>query len=1172
MKNSATLEQKQAIAAQGNVLIVAGAGAGKTSTLVERCLAWLLDDANDASLDQILMVTFTQAAATEMRQRLRARLETSSMSPTRKAEQLALLETAHISTLHSFCFRLVSQHFYELGLDPQLTVLSGEEAEMLARQTLDAVLGDVYDSETPPALAIQQLIRDQGGDWDQPVREAIRRLHAYSRTLRNPSAWFAAQTARFQQVDPQEWRQWRVENLEDRRRAWLKLLQQQPPENKNAAQCLAALTGLPPAPSPHDFGTALASILEADKTWPSGKKTVLREPLKEIFNEAEFLHSLCPVDQSDPLAEDWGWVQAPMLALLNAATRFEEAFALAKRLAGGIDFHDLEQFALRLLWDSDRPSAIARRWRTQLRLVFVDEFQDINCAQEAIIEALSGEGAAANRFLVGDVKQSIYRFRLADPGIFVKYNSLWEMDGAPGRVINLTHNFRSHEGILNFVNALFAPLMRKNLGGVAYDDDAHLRFGARDLRAALAADAGIPPPVELLLRRSVRKGQDEEGENASAAEKEARMVGRRLMDLKEQQLSILDGDARRAVTWRDMVILLRSPRGKAAAYVKEFSRLGVPLIAARGGFHDSAEARDLLALLQLLDNPLQDLPLLAVLRSPLVGLTSSQLALIRIAHPVGRFWTALVDWQRSEEKSGGSPAAETAGRFLSRFRNWRRLARRAAVSQCLEKIIDETHYADWAATRDRGEQRRGNVERFLQLARQFDGGRGESLPRFLAFLEAQQEGEIDVEPAAAPETDAVRLMSIHQSKGLEFPVVVVADLGKRFNFKDLKQRIILDEKYGLCPRIKPPGTGQFYPSLPHWLAEARQRREILGEEMRLLYVAVTRAAQRLILAGTASENTIDDRWPARARRGLGDAEILAATNYLDWIGPWLTLTADPAKSGANSLLSWTVHDENPPAGNTETAAPSMPDEVDISPEIRDRLDWRYSFRAETELPAKASVSLLRRQISDQEEEESSRLFTIDSPPARRPGPGGPLTAAGIGSAHHTFLELVALERTQSTDELRAEAGRLLRTNQLSPEEAACLDFGALAAFWQSAVGRQLLAVRASIRRELAFTARFEPAELARLGCQDFAPAGPDEYVVVQGVVDLVVLLPKEIWLLDFKTDHFPADQPADRLYAKIAVYRPQLALYAEAISRINQRPVTHRWLHFLSQRHTAELH
>jgi ATP-dependent helicase/nuclease subunit A len=408
-------------------------------------------------------------------------------------------------------------------------------------------------------------------------------------------------------------------------------------------------------------------------------------------------------------------------------------------------------------------------------------------------------------------------------------------------------------------------------------------------------------------------------------------------------------------------------------------------------------------------------------------------------------------------------------------------------------------------------------------------------------------------------------MSIHQSKGLEFPVVVVANLGKRFNLEDLKQRIIIDEKFGLSPQIKPPETDQFYPSLPHWLAARRQKRELLGEEMRLLYVAVTRAAQYLILAGSASDKNLEERWPERAQRGLTDADILSSGSYLDWLGTWLALSADLAHSGANSLLTWRICEDDSPSENSEPAA-LLSNESDITPEIRQRLDWRYPFGAETQLSAKASVSLLRKQISD-EESEASFIFRFDAWPSRRSG-AGRLTAAEIGSAHHAFLESMSLERTQSTEELRTEAARLRDSKKLSADEAACLDFEGMAAFWQSPAGRQLLNVSATIRRELAFTARFAPQELARLGAQEFALAGPDEFVVVQGVVDLAAFLPGEIWLLDFKTDRFPPDQ----LSAKIEGYRPQLALYAEAIARIHQRPVTRRWLHFLAHRHTAELH
>jgi ATP-dependent helicase/nuclease subunit A len=1151
-----TAQQQEAVAARGNVLVVAGAGAGKTRTLVERCLAWLLDEQNHGSVDEILMVTFTQAAAAEMRKRLREGLERAQTSSPRLAEQLALLETAHICTLHSFCFELVSQHFYELGLDPQLTVMSNEESHALARRTLDAVLETVYNSDQPSDLAIQRLIQATGGDWDQPVRDLMTRLHKYSQTLRDPAAWFAAQEAGFQSEEPAQWRAWLMAELNHWRATWLPLLQRQPPENKHAACCAAALEPLGGNASRADFAAALALIEESDQSWPKPKSR-WREPIKDFFDEAEFLQSVCALSgPTDPLAEDWNWTRSSMLALLDATRRFGDAFAQAKRQAGSIDFQDLEQFALRLLWDKDKPSEIARPWRRKLRLIFVDEFQDINAAQEAIIQALARERDEANRFLVGDVKQSIYRFRLADPRIFVKYKTNWAPDGSEGRVLGLSENFRSHEGILNFVNALFAPIMRESIGGVNYDEAARLHFGGREHRPSMSSTTSTPAPVELLLRRLGDSGDDDE--TASDAEKEGRLVGRRLLELH--------GDPARPIAWSDMVILLRAPRNKTAAYAKEFNRLGIPLAAARGGFYDSAEARDLLALLQLLDNPLQDLPLLGVLRSPLAGMTAGELAAIRIARPQGRFWNALVDWQREQSRQApGSGPAEKAGRFLRRFRLWRRQARQEAVSQCLENVIDETHYADWLLTQERAPQRRANLERLLQLARQFDSNRGESLPRFLRFVEAQQESEEETEPAA-PESDAVRLMSIHQSKGLEFPVVVAGDLGKRFHAGDLRAQIILDEECGLCPQVRPAEAFQSWPSLPYWLARRRQKREMLGEEMRLLYVALTRAGHRLILAGTASRKTISEKWPKRAQHGAGPAEILASASYLDWLGSWPPGAASLENSGQNAFFTWTVFDEDHPwlasSGELAPEAGGVANEPDLSPEARDRLDWLYPFRADTEIPAKAAVSDLRREMAGADEEEAPRLFAVDTLSSATEGT---LTAAEIGSAHHVFLERVSLERARTVEGLREEAARLCRENVLTTEQGACLDLVALAAFWQSEPGCELLGRLPALRRELAFTARMDAAELARFGAAQFAGTGAGEFVVVQGVIDLAAILPEEIWLLDFKTDHFPARE----LNEKIRLYRPQIELYAAAISRIHRKPVTRRWLHFLAHRHTA---
>ena len=1080
-----TPQQQAAIAARGNVLVVAGAGAGKTRTLVDRCLAWLLDAQNPGAIDQMLMVTFTEAAAAEMRQRLRARLESeyaAHPSP-HLAEQLALLETAWICTLHSFCFRLVREHFYTLGLDPQMIVLPEDRAQLLARQALDSVLQQNYTRDTPQAAAIQETIQSLGGDSDLAARALVLRLHHYAQTLPDPAAWFDAQTARFQQFSPGHWLEWLMAELENCRRAWLPVLRAQPPENPCARQSLAALDRLPPQPSRAEFAAALQAISQAE----SESQPKWRKPLENILAEARFLRSVCAVEETDPLAGDWNWCAPSMLALLDLTQQFGRAYRDAKRDAGGMDFHDLEQFALQLLRDpaTGQPGPIAAHWRARLRLIFVDEFQDINRAQEAILCALGREGAEANRFLVGDIKQSIYRFRLADPRIFLHYQSAWESQPG-GRVIWLSDNFRSREGLLNFVNSLFAVLMRPELGGIAYDEQARLRFGNPAQRAPHPATAQSAPRVELLLRRLGRDPDEEaaaetaDAETISDTEQEARLLGRRLLELKDQEVAI-PGQPPRPATWSDMVILLRSPRHKAEAYVKEFARLGVPLAAVRGGFYESLEVRDLLSLLQILDNPSQDLPLLGVLRSPLAGLTDAELAAIRLAHRPGRFWAALLRWH------GANPGHERVNTFLRRFRAWRRLSRLAGVAPLLERVVGETGFGLFLAGAPGAAQRAANVSRLIHLTRQFDAFRGEGLYRFLQFVQAQQDNELEAEPAAQPLRDAVRLMSIHQSKGLEFPIVALADLGKRFNLDDARGRVILDEELGLCPQVKPPGLSQFYPSLPHWLAQRRQKRETFGEELRLLYVALTRAADRLILCGSARHTAIAAKWTPAAERGLGAAEILAGRSFLDWLGAWLVLQFGPealAQSGGNSLLTWKIVDEPQPSaapGAQEAASAPLSSDADeaLLRQGRAALEWRYGFEEATRLAAKTSVSALRRSLDDGEDDETELLFT-PPPAARRERRTGSLSAAETGSAHHAFLERVALAETGSAARLRGEAARLRREGVLSPAQADCLDFKALARFWRSGVGRQLLSRRENVRRELAFTARFSPSELAEL--------------------------------------------------------------------------------------------
>ena len=1185
-KDNLTPVQRRAVAARGNVLVMAGAGTGKTHTLVERCLDLICRER--VSLDEILIVTFTEMAAMEMRGRLRAALEDAAGGRTGAdfAEQLALFDAAHIGTLHSFCFQLVREHFHELGLDPQLSVLDEGQARLLADETLDEQFETHYENEDSFSLGVQELIRIYGNGRDEKIRALVLKLHHYVQTRADAENWLAQQVENFSSAEPLQWRNWFSEAVTNWRNDWLPVLQNLKSENVKAGECLEILEKF----SDDKMAASLfKQIMEADKDYPPRRKTALRKPLEDFFDDAEFLGSIASAGKIDPLVEDWGWVRCHMKTLLLLAKEFSEKFSARKRADGTVDFHDLEQFAIQLLWDSRAggPAEIARRWREKLRFVFVDEYQDINAAQDRIISALSHH----NRFLVGDVKQSIYRFRLANPQIFQDYAK--DPQAWKGQTIALAENFRSREALLAFINSLFAPLMREDIGGVLYDEQAKLKFGSPETRPELLVANNPEPRVELLLRAKQRGGNSgaEAGGDAlgdlQESEKEARMLALRLLELKNSGHQIWEDGRFRAADWRDFAVLLRAPGTKAEIFAKQFERAGVPLLVERGGFYDSSEISDLLSLLQLADNPLQDLPCIAVLRSPLVGCTMDELAEIRLAGP-GHFWLAL---NHAKSKTGGETRKKVE-MFLERFSRWRKLAQQASLSQCLEAVLTGTHYDVWLLSRPRGAQRRANVQRFLSLAEQFDAFQRQGLYRFLRFVEAQR--EIDAEPEVAPlaEENAVRLMSIHQSKGLEFPVVALADLGKKFNEQDLHGEIILDERFGLCPRIKPPSSGGRYPSLAYWLAQKNQRRELRGEELRLLYVALTRARDTLVLTGGVSEKKWDNLFQNTAP--MTPRDILSAGSGMDWLGLWFRVQNAKVKienprQGKLSTLQWRFVDDSELA--EEPAANNKPEPSSLSIDERTEkrlvkiLDWQYPHPAATQRAAKTSVTALRRQAAEEEddaEQKFSSRSSRSSPLSRRErarvrenrsnkihlpahGKALRLSAEDAGLAHHKFLQHFSLDSARDLKSFAAEVMRLEQENYLSLEEAAALDVKALLDFWSSPIGKKIRANLDSIRRELPFTAGFEPDELDKILGKNSTVDLKDEFVVVQGVADLVVLLPKEIWLLDFKTD----DVSAGDLPDKIKTYSSQLRLYARALEKIYSLPVTNCWLHFLAARKTV---
>ncbi len=1123
----------RAVPIEGNLIVVAGAGTGKTYKLVQTCVQRLREG---VGIDEVLIVTFTKAAAAELRNRIGAALQKAFLEEpdsAHLARQIALLDRAPISTLHSFCLELVSRHFSELGLSPRLMTLEPAQAAVLESEALEALFESYYEAKTPRAQTARKLLLEWFRGDEGEVRAIIRKLHVFTRTRPNPSKWFAEQRAFLNEAEPKRWREWHGRAVREWVERWRPVIAAQPDEKNPARSAvLKLLDKLDVA--------EIARVPEVADLWPRGTVGRYRTPLKRFYDEAAMLAGWNAAADSDPLAEDWKWIRGTIAGLLDIAEDFGREFASLKRERGLVDFADLEQFSLHLLWDdaANAPGPGAGFWRDRFKWIFVDEYQDINRAQDRIIEALARPAERGNRFLVGDVKQSIYGFRQAEPALFLNYKKDWD-GGKGGASEYLVDNWRSHERLLDFVNGLFAGVMSERAGGVNYDEQARLRFAVDEKRMQWAAQADPAARVEVHMVQVeggdlIEEEDEEHSENALSdlgrAEAEAEVLARLFQEMVEKKRA----------TYGDMVILIRSAASEVEAFAKVFSRRGIPFDARRTGFFNCIEVLDLTNLLTILDNPLQDIPLLGVLRSPLACFSPEDLARIRMGLPNGAFWNAL----RKFSEEGKGEAVEKARLFLSRYQRWRDLARHTSLAQRLEIILEESGYADWIAAQERGAQRRANVRRLVDLARQFDEMRGEGLYLFLKYVEEQTNAIGDIAPASIASQGAVRLMTIHQSKGLQFPIVAVAGLSKKFNKQDFHGLFLLDEEFGLCARARPPGTRRQYETLAFWLARQRQEKRLLDEEMRLLYVALTRAEQRLLLVGTP---------PRKAREHWSKPAVKSANSVLDWIGPWLAQDCPKwleEDAGQAKDWIWKWHGNLVSQSQTQSASSN---EIEINAEslakLRERLEWEYPFKGATEQEAKSSATALRRALADEPEL---------APPIFRRKSGG-LEAGEAGQAAHRFLEHANLKTFTSLETLRAELERLKNAAVLTGPECEAIDLVKALSFWRSDFGQDLLSRPESLRRELIFTARFSKPDLLTVGAPVAAAFGSEEFIVVQGAADLVAVLEKEIWLVDFKTDRLPEKMLAGR----VKEYSLQLRIYALALSRIYKRPVTRACLHFL---------
>ena len=910
-----TEEQKAVIAhREGNLLVSAAAGSGKTAVLVEHVLSLILEE--NASLSSLVLMTFTEAAAEEMKERIKKRLEEHLQKgyDKRILREIALLPTANISTIHAFCKRLIEENYAGLSIDAHFRIGDTGEMSLLQSDILEELLEEEYEKKEEAFLTFVDQF--SMGKKDKGIEELILKLYNLASAMPFPKAYLQGLLEEDAHSRRAKWEKDLYEDMKSRLKNLSFLYEDAldlcrepngPIEYEERIleerdQCLA----LANAENLEDLVRGLESLnfgrLKSTKS--EGKELVksLRERGKKTLKTWQENYRLLPTELEEEVEEKG---QKRIMELVRLCLHFLERYQKEKEERAVLDFSDLEHFALKLLYQDGQYSALADELAKSYREILVDEYQDSNLVQEYIVRALSQERfGKPNVFQVGDVKQSIYRFRMARPELFLeKYHD----EGYPK--IFLRKNFRSDEGVLSAVNTLFFKIMKKDFGGIEYDLENSLFLGKVRTEEARQEEDSITgkqrrDQTELLLlelektastgeegeedsKEDDSKGEDgnstsnsASGKSLSKLELECKMIAAKVRELLEK-----------GYAYKDMVILLRSPHSVSREMVDIFGKEGIPAYAElKTGYYSAVEVETVLSFLAIIDNPRQDIPMAAVLRSPLFSFTDEELGQIVLAKgclyekPYDKTKENAVNLSLQAEKELSPGLEEKWQDFQNKLERYRRLSRSLRLHSLLTLIYEETDYYNYVRALPLGEKRQANLDQLLEDAKQFEKGSYSGLFHFIRYIEKVKKQEQDQGEATvfSEKDDLLRIMSIHHSKGLQFKVVFLSQLHKTFNKMDSKAKMLMDAELGLAADYLDLETRIKYPSLHKIAIKEKGERESLGEELRVLYVAMTRAEEKLILTGVCkNEEDLMKKFPVQERLSLED--IRGATSYLAWI-------------------------------------------------------------------------------------------------------------------------------------------------------------------------------------------------------------------------------------------------------------------------------------------------
>ncbi len=1244
-----TKEQQDAIRVRGcDLLVSAAAGSGKTAVLVERIIQRVLDESHPVDIDRMLVVTFTKAAAAEMRERvakaIEARMDEDRDNPYLH-RQYTLVHHAQITTIDSFCLYVVKNYFQCIGLAPGFRVGDPAELSLMMEDVLADVLERWYAEGNAEFLAFADDYASAKSD--APIADMVRRLYDYAQSYPWSEEWLKGLSRPYEPgmlqreslEEPQSWLSLLFDYIRsviggERDRLLLARRLCLAPDGpdmylENIERLVEQLEYVMTIDDYDGLGRALFGIdygrLTARRGF-SGDKSV-QELVKSLRTQVkEELGKLCKKFFALPLSVQLSDLEAlgqSVRVLSRLTISFADAYREKKEELGLLDFSDIEHMALRILVDEEtkEPTEVAREFQALFEEVMIDEYQDSNYVQEAILSAVAKGGGRGNRFMVGDVKQSIYRFRLARPELFMEKYDTYQGDAeaeacrvsgtdgagmtteehtaadgvsakadvsaagaAPGRKICLHQNFRSRSQVLESVNDLFYRIMKRDVGGVAYDEEAALRAGAQFPQRE---DQSFR--TRILLADADAEAMEESGAD-DAKMLEAALIAQEIRRVMETQ-QISDGAGGfRPVRYSDIVILLRSPGSWGDELTEQLAAKNIPSHRmSQTGYFSATEVQTVLALCQVVDNPLQDIPLAALLRSLFFGFRSEELARIRVSADGFFFFDCLTDYAQN-----GSDAAlkEKVQHFLAVLQDYRERARHLGIHDLLDEILRESGYLNLVRALPAGEKRLANVEMLLNQAVSFERTSYKGLFSFIRYMQQLQKYEVDFgEADVTGETeDVVRIMSIHKSKGLEFPVVFVSGLGRKFNKKDSTDAMILDSTLGVgLSRVERKKHRRRTTLLKEMIA-SRIAGDNIGEELRVLYVALTRAKEQLILTGTLKglEDALA-RYELEAEQDASFLDRREAGCYLDWILPGafahtLNLCIETYEAGDFQLTDTLQSVEHYVEKEQLLEGLGAVDEK-LYGQIDERLCAVYPYEAEVSMRTKISVSEMKHRnmilepgdleaLAWYAKEETADSYVplfvrADSDFSEPPAPeasglrkaacgqhgtqqsgGLPHRGALRGTAMHRFLECIdygAFAGNRTFDEVRRQLEELLAQGRISSEAAALIDVKKVWHFLQSDLAKRIMQAHnaGKLYREQPF--------VMGLPAREADPEiDSDELVLVQGIIDLYFEEDGALVLLDYKTD------TVKEAKALIDRYQVQMELYARALAAATGKEVKQR--------------